>query len=95
MKSNETIDAVADVAAAAAAGASEDLGRVRARVGTTLDSVRKSADRQVRQALDASSRTARAANEYAQANPWKAIGIAAIAGLALGSLLMSRRERRT
>jgi ElaB/YqjD/DUF883 family membrane-anchored ribosome-binding protein len=118
MKRNETIDAVADVAAETAtevaeAGASqlkkffddvedlvrrvtpladEDLGRMRARVETSLKSVRKATDRQVRQAVSVSSRAARATDDYVRESPWKAIGIAAIAALALSSLVMSRRE---
>jgi ElaB/YqjD/DUF883 family membrane-anchored ribosome-binding protein len=71
----------------------EDLERIRTRVQTSLRSLRNAADRQVRQALDVSSRAAHATDDYVRESPWKAIGIAAIAALAVGSLVMSRRER--
>ena len=70
----------------------EELSRMRTKVETSLKSVRKSADRQVRQALDVSSRAARATDDYVRESPWKAVGIAAIAALAVSSLVMSRRE---
>lgn len=70
-----------------------ELGRIRARVESSLKSVRKATDRQVRQAVEISSKTARATDDYVRESPWKAIGIAAIAALAVGSLVMSRRER--
>ena len=70
----------------------EELGRMRTKVESSLRTVRKSADRQVRQALDVSSRAARATDDYVRESPWKAVGIAAIAALAVSSLVMSRRE---
>ncbi|MEO8307604.1 MAG: hypothetical protein ABI616_06145 [Pseudomonadota bacterium] len=71
----------------------EDLGRMRNRVESSLKSVRKSADRQVRSALDASAKAVRVTDDYVRESPWKAIGIAAIAVLAVTSLVMSRRDR--
>jgi ElaB/YqjD/DUF883 family membrane-anchored ribosome-binding protein len=70
-----------------------DLARMRNRLETSLKSARKATDRQVKQAVEISTRAARATDDYVHESPWKAIGIAAIAALALGSLLMSRRER--
>jgi ElaB/YqjD/DUF883 family membrane-anchored ribosome-binding protein len=70
----------------------EDLGRIRARVEASLKSMRKATDRQVRNALDVSSKAARATDDYVRESPWKAVGIAALAALAVSSLLMSRRE---
>jgi ElaB/YqjD/DUF883 family membrane-anchored ribosome-binding protein len=70
-----------------------DLARIRKRVEGSLDTARKATDRQVKQAVKVSSRAARATDQYVHESPWKAIGIVALAALALGSLLMNRRER--
>jgi ElaB/YqjD/DUF883 family membrane-anchored ribosome-binding protein len=70
-----------------------DLARMRKRVEGSLETARKATDRQVKQAVEVSSRAARATDQYVHESPWKAMGIVALAALALGSLLMHRRER--
>jgi ElaB/YqjD/DUF883 family membrane-anchored ribosome-binding protein len=87
------LDDVEDLVRRVSPVGDEDLGRVRSRVETSLKSVRKGADRQVRQAIDVSSRAARATDDYVRESPWKAIGIAAVAALAVSTLVLSRRER--
>jgi len=69
-----------------------ELARMRSKVETSLKTARKATDRQVKQAVQISSKAARATDDFVRESPWKAIGIAAITALALGSLLMSRRE---
>ncbi len=70
-----------------------ELARMRTRVEGSLKTARKVADRQVKQAIDVSSRAAKATDEYVHESPWKAIGIVAVAAVVLGALLTNRHER--
>jgi ElaB/YqjD/DUF883 family membrane-anchored ribosome-binding protein len=69
----------------------EAVSRVRNRLESSIHSARRTTERGMRQAVDASSSAARAADGYAHRNPWALIGIMAAVGLALGSVLARRR----
>ena len=66
--------------------AGETVASARASVQETLDSAKLRLGPLGEEAAE----KARAADEYVRANPWQAVGIAALAGVALG-LLISRR----
>lgn len=69
----------------------EDLvRRVTPDKDEAVSRVRKATERGVKQAVDVTSSAARATDDYVHRNPWTAIGVAAVACLALGSLLKRR-----
>jgi ElaB/YqjD/DUF883 family membrane-anchored ribosome-binding protein len=70
--------------------ADPEIARLRAKVEGSIASVKEAAvdgrlrlQRQAREAINAS-------NDYAHEKPWQAIGIAALAGLAVGALVSRR-----
>jgi ElaB/YqjD/DUF883 family membrane-anchored ribosome-binding protein len=67
-----------------------DLDRVRSKVQRTLDAAKQSiaegADSVKRQAQS----VATTADDYIRENPWQAVGIAALVGAVLGTLLARR-----
>jgi ElaB/YqjD/DUF883 family membrane-anchored ribosome-binding protein len=69
----------------------EAVSRVRNRLESSIHSARRTTERGMRQAIDASSSAARAADGYAHRSPWAVIGITAAVGLVIGSLLVRRR----
>jgi ElaB/YqjD/DUF883 family membrane-anchored ribosome-binding protein len=69
----------------------EAVSRVRNRLESSIHSARRTTEHSMRQAMDASTSAARAADGYAHRNPWTVIGVTAAVGLALGSLLARRR----
>ena len=68
--------------------AGETAQAARAKVEETLDSVKLGPLGE--EAAEQARAAARAADDYVRANPWQAVGIAALVGIALG-LLISRR----
>ena len=71
---------------ATAGKAGETATAARAKMQETLDSAKLKLGPLGEEAAE----QARATDDYVRANPWQAVGIAALAGIALG-LLISRR----
>jgi ElaB/YqjD/DUF883 family membrane-anchored ribosome-binding protein len=67
-----------------------DITRVRRRIEGGVTNARDAATRSVRTTIDGTRKAAKATDNYVQHNPWKAIGVVAIAGLAIGALLKKR-----
>jgi ElaB/YqjD/DUF883 family membrane-anchored ribosome-binding protein len=75
---------------ATASQAGEKVAAARERIQASLATAKvKLADAE-RALLEQTKKAAKATDEYVHENPWKAVGIAAVAGLVLG-VLISRR----
>jgi ElaB/YqjD/DUF883 family membrane-anchored ribosome-binding protein len=70
--------------------ADETATAARAKMQETLDSAKLKLGPLGEEAAERASAAAHATDDYVRANPWQAVGIAALAGIALG-LLISRR----
>jgi ElaB/YqjD/DUF883 family membrane-anchored ribosome-binding protein len=75
---------------ATAGQAGETAAAARAKVEETLASARLKLGPLGEEAAEQARAAVRAADDYVRENPWQAVGIAALAGIALG-LLISRR----
>jgi ElaB/YqjD/DUF883 family membrane-anchored ribosome-binding protein len=65
----------------------ESIARVRERVASSIESARTSVEEGVEKIVDTTTGAAKATDEYVQENPWRVIGVAAVACLVLGTLL--------
>lgn len=75
---------------ATASQAGEKVAAARERIQASLATAKiKLADAE-RAVVEQTKKAAKATDEYVHENPWKAVGIAAVAGLVLG-VLISRR----
>jgi ElaB/YqjD/DUF883 family membrane-anchored ribosome-binding protein len=70
--------------------AGEAATAARAKMRESLESAKLKLGPLGEEAAEQARAAARAADDYVRANPWQAVGIAALAGIALG-LLISRR----
>jgi len=70
--------------------AGETAAAARAKMQETLESAKLKLGPLGEKAAEQASAAAHAADDYVRANPWQAVGIAALVGIALG-LLISRR----
>ncbi len=70
--------------------AGETAAAARAKMQESLESAKLKLGPLGEEAAEQARAAARAADGYVRANPWQAVGIAALAGIALG-LLISRR----
>lgn len=68
----------------------ESVAAARAKVRESLDMARDKLGPLGEEATEQARIAVRAADDYVRGNPWQAIGIAALAGIALG-LLIGRR----
>jgi ElaB/YqjD/DUF883 family membrane-anchored ribosome-binding protein len=68
----------------------EGIAQLRERLETSLASARSSVEDGVEKIVDSTTGAAKAADDFVQEHPWRAIGVAAVACLAIGALL--RRE---
>ena len=68
----------------------ESVAAARAKVKQTLEAAKDGLGSLGEEATEQARIAARAADDYVRGNPWQAVGIAALAGIALG-LLISRR----
>jgi ElaB/YqjD/DUF883 family membrane-anchored ribosome-binding protein len=75
---------------ATASQTGERIVAIRARAEESLKAAKARLLEQEEAALAKTKEAAKAADEYVRANPWKAVGIAALAGLILG-ILAARR----
>jgi len=70
--------------------AGETAAAARAKMQESLESAKLELGLLGEEATEQARAAVRAADDYVRANPWQAVGIAALAGIALG-LLISRR----
>ena len=75
---------------ATAAQAGEKVSAARERIQASLATAKVKLTEAERVLLDKTKQAARATDDYVHANPWQAVGVAAVAGLLLG-ILISRR----
>ena len=75
---------------ATASQAGEKVTAARARIEASLAAAKVKLSEAERAALEKAKEAAKATDEFVQDNPWRAVGIAAAAGLVLG-VLISRR----
>jgi ElaB/YqjD/DUF883 family membrane-anchored ribosome-binding protein len=75
---------------ATASQAGEKVSAARTRIEASLAAAKVKLDDAERAALEKAKEAAKATDEYVHEHPWKAVGIAAAAGLLLG-LLIGRR----
>ncbi|MEO6184806.1 MAG: hypothetical protein ABIP38_00920 [Steroidobacteraceae bacterium] len=64
-----------------------DIARARQKVESSISSVRSAAERGVRSTVDTTKAAAKATDNFVHDSPWTAIGIAAVAGLIVASLV--------
>jgi ElaB/YqjD/DUF883 family membrane-anchored ribosome-binding protein len=70
--------------------ANESVAAARAKIKESLEAAKDQLGVLGEDAAEQARAAARAADDYVRGNPWQAVGIAALAGIALG-LLISRR----
>ena len=75
---------------ATASQAGEKVSAARERIQASLAAAKIKLTEAERALLEKTKEAAKATDEYVHENPWKAVGIAAVAGLVLG-VLISRR----
>jgi len=75
---------------ATAAQAGEKVTVARERIQASLATAKVKLTEAERALLEKTKQAARATDQYVHENPWRAVGIAAVAGLVLG-VLISRR----
>ncbi len=75
---------------ATASQTGERITAIRARAEESLKAAKARLIEQEEAALAKTKAAAKATDEYVRANPWKAVAIAALAGLILGILAASR-----
>ena len=64
-----------------------DIARARQKVEASISSVRSAAESGVRRTVDSTKAAAKATDNFVHDSPWTAIGIAAVAGIVVASLL--------
>ncbi len=64
-----------------------DIARARKRVEASISSVRGAAERGVRSTVDTTKAAAKATDNFVHESPWTAIGIAAVVGLVVATLV--------
>jgi len=64
-----------------------EISKLRKRVETSLGAARSAMETGVQTVVHTTTRAAKATDDLVQNNPWKALGVTAIACLALGALL--------
>ena len=65
----------------------KEISRLRYRVESSIDHARAATREGARIAMDSTRKAAKATDDYVHENPWKAIGVTAVAGLLIGALL--------
>ncbi len=67
-----------------------DISRARQRVESSINAVRTTAERSIHKTVETTKAAAKATDGFVHDSPWTAIGIAAVAGLALGAFIRSK-----
>lgn len=81
---------IEDVLGRAAHVADVDVSKLRDSLRHKLDAAKAGLSKGGRTITKAASATANAADDYVHSSPWQAMGIAAVAGVAVGYLLARR-----
>ena len=84
------LDDVEDLVRHATPLQDSDISRARERVEASLNSVRTTAERGIHKTVEATTAAAKATDSFVHNSPWTAIGIAAVAGALLASLIRSK-----
>jgi ElaB/YqjD/DUF883 family membrane-anchored ribosome-binding protein len=64
-----------------------DISRARQRVESSINTVRTAAERGIHKTVETTRAAAKATDSFVHDSPWTAIGIAAVAGALLASLI--------
>jgi len=75
---------------ATASQAGEKAAAARARIEASLATAKVKLSEAERALLEKTKQAAKATDDYVHENPWRAVGIAAVAGLVLGVLIARR-----
>jgi ElaB/YqjD/DUF883 family membrane-anchored ribosome-binding protein len=67
-----------------------DIARARQRVESSINTVRDTAQRNIHRTVESTKAAAKATDSFVHDSPWTAIGIAAIAGVVVASVIRSR-----
>jgi ElaB/YqjD/DUF883 family membrane-anchored ribosome-binding protein len=67
-----------------------DILRARQRVESSINSVRTTAERGIHKTVETTRAAAKATDSFVHDSPWTAIGIAAVAGALLASMVRSK-----
>jgi ElaB/YqjD/DUF883 family membrane-anchored ribosome-binding protein len=67
-----------------------DISGARQRVESSINSVRTTAERGIHKTVETTRAAAKATDSFVHSSPWTAIGIAAVAGALLASLVRSK-----
>jgi ElaB/YqjD/DUF883 family membrane-anchored ribosome-binding protein len=67
-----------------------EIARIRERIESSVATARSVVESGARTLVDSTAGAAKATDEFVQRSPWKAIGAAALACLALGAVLRGR-----
>ncbi|MEO6078401.1 MAG: hypothetical protein ABIQ86_01290 [Steroidobacteraceae bacterium] len=67
-----------------------DISRARQRVESSINSVRTTAERGITHTVESTKAAAKATDSFVHERPWTAIGIAAVAGALIASLIRSK-----
>jgi ElaB/YqjD/DUF883 family membrane-anchored ribosome-binding protein len=65
----------------------KEISRLRYRVESSIDHARAATREGARIAIDNTRKAAKATDDYVHENPWKAIGVTAVAALLVGALI--------
>ncbi len=68
----------------------EDAARLRTKVETSLNKAKDTMARETHRIKKSTKAAALATDKYAHEKPWNVVGIAAVAGLLLGAVLLRR-----
>jgi ElaB/YqjD/DUF883 family membrane-anchored ribosome-binding protein len=69
-----------------------DISRARARVESSINTVRNTAERSYQRTVDTTKAAAKATDNFVHESPWTSIGIAALVGAAAALVIRSSRQ---
>ncbi len=67
-----------------------DISRARLRVESSINTVRNTAERGIHRTVESTKAAAKATDSFVHERPWTAVGIAAVAGALLATLIRSK-----
>jgi ElaB/YqjD/DUF883 family membrane-anchored ribosome-binding protein len=89
---NALVSDAEELLASTAAYSGETISGARSRFKDTLDQFKTRVSDAQSSAVERMDRAAAMTQEYARDNPWKVAGVAALAGVILGALLLNNRR---
>jgi ElaB/YqjD/DUF883 family membrane-anchored ribosome-binding protein len=87
---NNLVADVEDLLSHVSASIDPEIARIRSKVEETLAATRKAVSARASQLQGQAVDAARAGDRYVHTQPWQAIGIAAVTGVAIGYLIARR-----